>query len=164
MTETTSAPEAEPDTDYEPKIVAYCCTYCAYTAADLAGSMRLDYPSTVRVVKITCTGRIEPFLLLKALEQGADAVMVCGCNIGDCHFLEGNLRAKQWVRYTKKLLAECGMQPERLEFFHVPASAATHFAEVVTQMTETAKRLGPNPLRKAKDQARAAGANEGDPS
>lgn len=143
--------------DFEPKIVAYCCTYCAYSAADLAGSMRLAYPPNVRVIKIQCTGRVEPILLLRALEEGADAVMVCGCNIGDCHFVEGNVRGKRWVRYAQKLLAEAGLPPQRVEFFHVPASAGPRFAEVVAEMTERARQLGPNPLR-ATALSRAEGA------
>jgi len=133
--------------DFQPKVVAYCCTYCAYTAGDLAGSMRLSYAPNVRVVKILCSGKTDPLLLLRAFEDGADAVYVAGCALGDCHFLEGNLRAIETVRYTKRLLAEVGLQPERLEFFHIPASAGPLFAERANEMTERARQLGPNPLR-----------------
>jgi F420-non-reducing hydrogenase iron-sulfur subunit len=140
--------EAKVDQAFQPKVVAYCCTYCAYTAADLAGSMRLEYAPNVRVVKILCSGKIDAVLLLRAFEDGADAVYVAGCAIGDCHFLEGNLRAIQTVAYTKKLLAEIGLEPERLEFFHVPASAGPLFAQRANEMTARARRLGPNPLRK----------------
>ncbi len=132
---------------YEPKVVAYCCTYCAYTAGDLAGSMRLEYSPCVRVVKILCTGKIDAVLLLRAFEDGADAVYVAGCALGDCHFLEGNLRAIQTVAYAKKLLKEIGLEPERLEFFHVPASAGPLFASRADEMTDRARKLGPNPLR-----------------
>jgi len=137
------------DEPFEPKIVAYCCTYCAYTAGDLAGSMRLEYSHNVRVVKILCTGKIDAILLLRAFEQGADAVYVAGCALGDCHFVEGNLRAIQTVGLAKKLLAEVGLEPERLEFFHIPASAGPLFAETADEMTARAKKLGPNPLRRA---------------
>jgi len=133
--------------EFEPKVVAYCCTFCAYSAADLAGSMRLQYSPNVRVVKIQCTGKMEPILILRAIQSGADAVMVCGCNLGDCHFVEGNVHGKRWVRYSKKLLAESGMEPERVEFFHIPASAGPQFAEVVNEMTERVRKLGPNPLK-----------------
>lgn len=133
---------------YEPKVVAYCCTYCAYTAGDLAGSMRLEYASNVRVIKILCTGKIDAVLLLRAFEDGADAVYVAGCALGDCHFLEGNHRAIQTVAHTKILLAEIGLEPERLEFFHVPASAGPLFAQRANEMTQRARTLGPNPLRK----------------
>ena len=132
---------------YEPKVVAYCCTYCAYTAGDLAGSMRLEYSPSVRVIKILCTGKIDAVLLLRAFEDGADAVYVAGCALGDCHFLEGNLRAIQTVTHTKALLTEIGLEPERLEFFHVPASAGPLFAQRANEMTERARTLGPNPLR-----------------
>ncbi len=136
-----------PRETFEPKVVAYCCTYCAYTAGDLAGSMRLSYAPNVRVVKILCSGKTDPILLLRAFEDGADAVYVAGCALGDCHFMEGNLRAIQTVQYTKHLLAEIGLEPERLEFFHIPASAGPLFAQRANEMTERAKQLGPNPLR-----------------
>ncbi len=141
--------DRNPAAPYEPKVVAFCCTYCAYTAGDLAGSMRLTYSPNVRVVKTLCTGKIDAVLLLRAFEGGADAVYVAGCAIGDCHFLEGNLRAVQTVAYTKKLLPEIGLEPERLEFFHVPASAGPLFAKRADEMTARARQLGPNPLRKA---------------
>lgn len=137
----------KPATQYVPKVVAYCCTYCAYTAGDLAGSMRLEYSPCVRVVKILCTGKIDALLLLRTFEDGADAVYVAGCAIGDCHFLEGNLRAIQTVAHAKKLLAEIGLEPERLEFFHVPASAGPLFAQRANEMTARAETLGPNRLR-----------------
>ena len=137
---------------FEPKVVAYCCTYCAYTAGDLAGSMRLEYAPNVRVVHILCTGKIDAILLLRAFENGADAVYVAGCAIGDCHFLQGNIEAIRTVAYTKKLIAEVGLEPQRLEFFHVPASAGPLFAERADEMTARARELGPNPLRKAMKQ------------
>ena len=136
---------------FEPKVVAFCCTYCSYTAADLAGSMRLEYAPNVRIVKILCTGKIEPILLLQAFDEGADIVYVAGCAIGDCHFIEGNIRGKAATNYTKKLLQEIGLEPERLEFFHIPASAGPLFAEVANKMTQRGRELGPNPLRKAGD-------------
>lgn len=148
--------DPQPAQPFEPKVVAYCCTYCAYTAGDLAGSMRLEYAPNVRVVKILCTGKIDAVLLLRTFEDGADAVYVAGCALGDCHFQEGNLRAIQTVGHAKKLLAESGLEPERLEFFHVPASAGPLFAQRANEMTDRARRLGPNPLR-AKRTERAGG-------
>ena len=140
---------AEP---FEPKVVAYCCTYCAYTAGDLAGSMRLEYAPNVRVVKVLCTGKVDAILLLRAFEDGADAVYVAGCALGDCHFMEGNLGAIRTVAHTKHLIEEIGLEPERLEFFHVPASAGPLFAERADEMTARARTLGPNPLRKSMKQ------------
>jgi F420-non-reducing hydrogenase iron-sulfur subunit len=133
--------------NFEPKVVAYCCTYCSYTAADLAGSLRLNYAPNVRIVKILCTGRIEPILLLEAFNKGADIVYVAGCALGDCHFIEGNVRGKAAVTYTKKLLEEIGIEPERLEFFHIPASEGPLFAEIADKMTQRGRELGPNPMR-----------------
>jgi len=134
---------------YEPKLVAFCCTYCAYTAADLAGSMRLTYAPNVRVVKLECSGKIDAVLLLRAFEDGADAVYVAGCALGDCHFLQGNVWALRTVAQTKRLLAEIGLEPERLEFFHIPASAGPLFAQRADEMTARALELGRNPLWKA---------------
>ena len=144
--------EQQQETSFEPTVVAFCCTYCAYTAGDLAGSMRLEYAPNVRIVKILCSGKIDAVLLLRAFEDGADAVYVAGCAIGDCHFLEGNLRAIRTVAHAKHLLSELGLEPERLEFFHIPASAGPLFAERANEMTERAKQLGPNPLRKSAQQ------------
>jgi coenzyme F420-reducing hydrogenase delta subunit len=144
--------QQQPKPPFEPKVIAYCCTYCAYTAGDLAGSMRLEYAPNVRVVKILCSGKIDAVLLLRAFEDGADAVYVAGCALGDCHFLEGNLRAIQTVAYAKKLMQEIGLERERLEFFHVPASAGPLFAERANEMTERARQLGPNPLRTSSKQ------------
>ncbi len=131
---------------YEPLIVAFICTYCTYTAADMAGSMRLQYPSNVRIVKLLCTGRVDVLYILEAFAAGADMVMVSGCEIGDCHFLEGNLRARERVEHAKKLLDEIGLGAERLEMFHIGASDAPKWAEAVGMMTRRALELGPNPV------------------
>lgn len=131
----------------EIKIVAFTCTYCAYNAADLAGSMRLQYPHHVRIVKLLCTGKIEPILLIEAFRHGADAVFVAGCMEGECHFVEGNLRARQIVEYTKHLLQDAGMDPDRLEMFNMSASMAQKFVEAVKIMTERVLERGPSPLR-----------------
>lgn len=100
---------------YDPKVLALICTYCTYTAADMAGSMRLQYPPGVRVVKLLCTGKVDVLYLLEAFKAGADVVMVSGCEIGNCHFLEGNPRAKERVAHAKALIAEAGLDPGRLE-------------------------------------------------
>jgi coenzyme F420-reducing hydrogenase delta subunit len=139
--------EEKEKTGYEPRVLAFCCTYCAYTAGDLAGSLRLNYSPNVRVVKIPCSGKVDAILLMRAFEGGADAVYVAGCALGDCHFLKGNVRALGVVAHAKKLIKEAGLEPERLEFFHVPASAGPLFAQRANEMTERARKLGPNPLR-----------------
>ncbi len=138
------------ESNYEPTIVAFACHYCAYSAADLAGSMRIEYAPNVRIVKLMCTGKLDTLHLLKAIEDGADIVFAAGCEEGSCHFVEGNLRAKKRVGQAKKLLAEVGIEPERVEMFNIGASNAGLFAQVCNEMTERAKKLGPNPLKKGK--------------
>jgi F420-non-reducing hydrogenase iron-sulfur subunit len=151
---TTTAPAANASPDWEPKIVAFCCHYCAYSAADLAGSMRLEYSPNVRIVRIMCTGKVDVLHLLKAFEDGADAVYVAGCEEGSCHFLEGNLRAKKKVAQAKKLLKEVGIEPERLEMYNISASNSVLFAKAADEMTERARKLGPNSLKKSRGETK----------
>ena len=128
--------------EFKPKIIAFCCTYCAYSAADLAGSMRLNYSPYVRIIKLICTGKVDPLFLLRAFEKGADGVFVAGCLEGQCHFIEGNISARKRVHYTKKLLTDVGVNPERLEMFNLSASMGRLFAEICDTMTERVKQLG----------------------
>jgi len=133
--------------DHEPVILAFCCHYCAYAAADLAGSMRLEYPANVRVLKLPCTGKIEVDHILAAFERGVDAVIVAGCLEGGCHFLEGNLRARRRVERAQKLLEEIGLEPDRLQMYNLSSAEGNRFAEIVTEMTRRLLQLGPSPLR-----------------
>jgi len=133
---------------YEPNIVAFCCHYCAYAAADLAGSSRLQYPPNVRIVRTPCTGRLEVDYFMKAFENGADGVLVAGCEEGSCHFKEGNLLAKRRVNYTRDILSESGLEPERLRMVNVSAAGAQKFAEIVRDMVETVRKLGPACLKR----------------
>lgn len=134
--------------NFEPKIVAFCCHYCAYSAADLAGSMRLQYPPNIRIVEMTCSGNIDHRVLLDAFEKGADGVYVAGCLEGDCHFLKGNFRAKKRVHHVKKLLDEIGFDGQRLEFYNLSAAMGPRFAEIANEMTERITNLGPSPFNK----------------
>jgi F420-non-reducing hydrogenase iron-sulfur subunit len=126
----------------EPTIVAFCCHYCAYAAADLAGSSRLQYPPNVRIIRTPCTGRLEVDYFMKAFENGADGVLVAGCEEGSCHFKEGNLLAKRRVNSTRNLLSEAGLEEERLRMVNVSAASAQKFAEIVRDMVETVRKLG----------------------
>jgi len=138
--------------EFEPKIVAFCCHYCAYSAADLAGSMRLQYAPNIRIVEMPCSGTIDHRVILQAFEDGADGVYVAGCLEGDCHFLKGNYRAKKRVNAVKKLLDEIGFDSNRLEMYNLSAAMGPRFAEIADEMTERIKNLGPSPLnRKAKE-------------
>jgi len=136
----------------ETTIVAFCCLYCAYAAADLAGSMRLQYPSNIRIVRTPCTGRLEVEYFLKAFENGADGVIIAGCEEGSCHFKEGNLVAKRRVNYARKLLAESGLEMERLRMVNVSAANARLLVDHLQKMSETIQKLGPSALNKAKRQ------------
>lgn len=132
----------------EPVIVAFCCHYCAYAAADLAGSGRLQYPPNIRIVRSPCTGRLEINFFMKAFEAGADGVLVAGCEEGSCHFKEGNYLAKSRVNTARQLLEEAGLEPERLRMVNVSAASSQKFAEYVREMVETVTKLGPSPVKK----------------
>lgn len=134
--------------DFEPKIIAFSCYYCAYGAADLAGSMRLNYSPNIRIVLIPCTGKLDVLYILKAFEKGADGVYVAGCLEGNCHFVDGNIKAKRRLEYIKKILDEIGIGGERLEMYNMSAAMGNKFAEVADEMTERIRKLGPGPLTK----------------
>jgi F420-non-reducing hydrogenase iron-sulfur subunit len=133
--------------DNEPLIIAFCCHYCAYAAADLAGSMRLQYPTNVRVLKLPCTGKMEVNYLLTAFEKGVDGVIVAGCLEGGCHYFEGNLRARRRVERAREILEEIGLEPERVEMFNLSSAEGPRFAQIVTEMSARLAKLGPSPLR-----------------
>ncbi|MFP3859893.1 MAG: hydrogenase iron-sulfur subunit [Bacteroidales bacterium] len=125
----------------DPKIIAFCCHYCAFTAADLAGTMRQQYPTNIHIVRLPCTGKVDINMLLQAFLDGADGVMVAGCEVGSCHFLEGNVRAKKRVEFAKKKLSEAGINPEKLEMFHIAASEGPLFAQTSREYTEKIKKV-----------------------
>ena len=132
---------------FEPEIVAFCCHYCAYAAADLAGVMRLQYPTNIRIIEIPCSGTIDVLHLLKAFEQGADGVLVAGCLKGGCHFIEGNIRAERRVERAKNILDKVGLGKDRLEMFFMSSSEGSRFAQVAKEMTERISQLGPSPIK-----------------
>lgn len=138
------------------KILGLCCRWCSYAGADLAGAMRLQYPPEIRIVKVPCTGRVDILHILKAFEAGFDAVFVSGCHEGDCHYLEGNVRARKRITKLKKVLEELGLEPERLEMFHVSSGEGPKFAQVCREMYDRVVRLGPNPVRRLPKPAAAA--------
>lgn len=132
------------------QIVAFCCHYCAYAAADLAGVLRLKYPAEVRIVEIPCSGRLDPLEVLHTLENGADGIMVAGCLEGDCHFQEGNINARRRVNRLKALIESIGLEPERIEMFNMSSAMGQQFAKAANEMTDRITELGPNPLRNIK--------------
>jgi len=129
------------------EILAFCCNFCAYAAADLAGSRRMQYPANVRIVLVPCSGKVEVQQILAAFERGIDGVLVAGCLEGGCHFVEGNLRAKRRIASAKRILDDIGLGGERLWMVNLSASEAPTFVALVREMVETVERLGPNPLR-----------------
>ncbi len=139
--------------NFEPIIVAFCCHFCAYTAADLAGTMRLQYPANVRIIRIPCTGKVDVRHLLEAFEKGADGVYVAGCLEGDCHYLKGNFRAKKRVALAKQILEDVGIGGDRLEMYNMSAAMGPRFAEVAREMTERVRKLGPSPIKQNAKQA-----------
>jgi F420-non-reducing hydrogenase iron-sulfur subunit len=128
---------------FEPKIIAFCCHYCAFAAADLAGTMRLLYPPNVHIVRLPCTGKVDALYLLKAFEEGADGVFVAGCEEGSCHFQSGNIRAKKRVQYVKELLQQIGIESGRLEMFNLSSSMGERFAQIAREFTARIRELGP---------------------
>lgn len=128
---------------FEPVIVGFCCQWCSYAAGDLAGSMRLQYPTNVRIVRVPCTGRVSVLFLLKTMENGADGVFISGCLLGDCHYVSGNRRAVTRVEYVKDLLRQIGIHPDRVEIVFNSAAMAPQFAECCRSFTERIRELGP---------------------
>jgi len=129
--------------DYQPKIVAFLCKWCSYAGADLAGGSRTKYPANVRIIRVPCSGRIDPKLVLKALERGADGVLISGCHPGDCHYTEGNYYARRRMLMLFKLLEFVGVDSRRVQMSWVSASEGSKWAEVVGGVTEDVRRLGP---------------------
>ena len=131
--------------DFEPKVLAFCCNWCAYAGADLAGTSRLQYPPNVRIIRVMCSGMVHPNLVIEALTNGADGVLICGCHPGDCHYLEGNLKVETRAEAIGLLLEDFGLEPERFRLEWVSASEGPRFAQVMREMVKTVKALGPNP-------------------
>ncbi len=128
---------------FEPKILVFLCNWCSYAGADLAGTSRLQYAPNIRVIRTMCSGRVEPYFVLEALQAGADGVLVLGCHPGECHYLEGNYRTAGRMVLLKRLLAQFGIEEGRVRLDWVSASEGVLFAGMVNQMTETIRRMGP---------------------
>jgi F420-non-reducing hydrogenase iron-sulfur subunit len=131
---------------FEPTIVGFCCNWCSYAAADLAGISRLKYPPNIRIIRVPCTGKVDPLYILKAFELGADGVFIAGCLEGECHYLTGNLYARDRVKRLKSELEKIGLG-DRLEMFFASAAMGKEFAGATTNLTDKIKKLGPNPLK-----------------
>jgi coenzyme F420-reducing hydrogenase delta subunit len=133
--------------NFEPEIVAFCCHYCAYTAADMAGSKRISYPPNVKIIRVPCTGKVDAIHIMKAFEKGADGVVVAGCLEGDCHFKNGNTRAEHRVKQVQKVLEDLGWEKERLAMVKISAGMGEAFARTAIEFTQNIKQLGPSPVK-----------------
>jgi len=133
--------------EFEPKIVGFLCNWCSYAGADLAGVSRIQYPPNLRIIRVMCSGRIDPAFILEAFRSGADGVLISGCHPGDCHYIAGNYKAQRRGILLKKLLEQFGLEPQRLRIEFVSASEGAKFAAVVKEMVEDIKKLGPSPLK-----------------
>jgi F420-non-reducing hydrogenase iron-sulfur subunit len=132
---------------FEPRIVGILCNLCSYTGADLAGTSRVKYAPNVRILRVMCSARVDPTFVLKALAEGADGVLICGCHPGDCHYVEGNYKAMRRFAALKRVLRSQGIEEERVRLEWVSASEGARFAEIVNDMTEQTRKLGPSRVR-----------------
>ncbi len=132
--------------DFEPHILAFCCNWCAYAGADMAGVSRYQMPPSFRIIRVMCTGRVDPLFILHSLLMGADGVIVAGCHPGDCHYISGNIKAQQRVKFLKSLLEQTGLS-DRIEMYYVSAGEGSRFGNLITEFTEKIRKLGPNPLK-----------------
>ena len=129
---------------FEPKIIGFCCNWCAYAGADLAGISRIQYPPNLRMIRVMCSGTIDPVYVLEAFQKGADGVFIGGCHPGDCHYMTGNYKTMRKVVLIKRLLSQLGISPQRLKLEWVSAAEGQRFAQVVTDFIAEVKELGPN--------------------
>ena len=132
---------------HEPQILAFCCHYCAYAAADLAGTARVQYPTNIRIVRVPCSGKVDPLHIMQAFENGVDGVLVAGCLEGGCHFQEGNLRARRRVDHISQILEEIGIERDRLRMVNLSSAMGQGFASTVKEFTQQVRKLGPSPVR-----------------
>lgn len=133
--------------EFEPKIIAFLCNWCAYTGADLAGTMRLHYPSNVRIIRLMCSGSLDPVYVIKALLEGADGVLIGGCHLGNCHYINGNYNAERRVSILKNILHQVGFDENRVWLRWISASEGKLFADTVREMVDELKAKPPNPMR-----------------
>lgn len=134
--------------EWTPKIVGFNCNWCSYAGADLAGTSRMTYPESIRIIRVPCSGRVNPQFILRAFQRGADGVLVAGCHPGDCHYSTGNYFTRRRFLIARRFLEFMGIDPRRLQARWVSASEGQKFTEVVKEMTEEIKKLGPNPMKR----------------
>lgn len=132
--------------EFEPRIVGFLCNWCSYAGADLAGTSRIQYPPNIRVIRVMCSGSVDTVYVNRALIEGADAVLIGGCHLGDCHYLNGNYKARRRMVLLKNILETLGMEPDRIWVKWISASEGQKFADTVKEIVDETKKLGPNPM------------------
>ena len=138
---------------FEPKILGFFCNWCTYAGADLAGVSRLQYPPNIRVIRVMCSGTVSPHHVLRAFQKGADGVLIGGCHIGDCHYLRGNYMTIKRITFLQELLKFTGVEPGRLHLEWISAAEGPKLAQTVRDFTEKIRKMGPSPLKPAKQAA-----------
>ncbi|KPK83855.1 MAG: methyl-viologen-reducing hydrogenase subunit delta [Bacteroides sp. SM23_62_1] len=136
---------------FNPTIVSFLCNWCSYTGADLAGTSRMTYSPNVRIVRVMCSGRVDPTFVLSAFREGADGVLICGCHPGDCHYHEGNYKCLRRYHLLQKYIQQMGIHKDRLRLAWISASEGKQFAQLADEMTETIKKLGPCKVKQVMD-------------
>ena len=136
------------ENEFAPRIIGFLCNWCSYNAADLAGAAKLDIPSSFSVIKVMCSGRVDPTLVATALLRGADGVLIAGCHPGDCHYRKGNYYARRRFSLLKKTLETLGLDSDRLMLAWISASEGQRFGEVTNEFAKQIKKMGPNPMKK----------------
>lgn len=134
--------------EFQPTIISFLCNWCSYTGADLAGTSRMKYAPNIRIVRIMCSGRVDPTFVLKSFREGADGVLICGCHPGDCHYVEGNYKCLRRFKMLQQYIKQMGIHPDRLRLEWISASEGRQFASLVDNMTEKIMQLGPSPVKK----------------
>ena len=133
--------------DFDPKILGIFCNWCSYAGADQAGTSRMQRPPNLRIIRVMCSGRVDPNFVLQGLINGADAVLVCGCHIGDCHYVKGNYKTERKMPIVKKMVEQFGINPKRVRFEFISASEGAELTELMNEFVKEIKELGPSPLQ-----------------
>lgn len=134
--------------EFEPQLIAFACNWCSYAASDLVGTSRVQYPANVRIIRVMCSGMVDPIYILRAFEQGADGVLVTGCKPGDCHYISGNIRVEEMIRRLKNVVHILGLEEGRLKLKWISTSEGVIFARTIAETVEELKKMGPSPFKK----------------
>ena len=150
--------------EYNPKIIGFLCNWCSFAGADMAGTSRISYPPSIRIVRLPCSGRVDPVIIMRAFREGADGVLIAGCHPGDCHYSEGNYYTRRRYAVLHNFLEYMGLERERLRLEWVSASEGRKFAQVIQEMTEEVRKLGPrSPRRLAQGERKSVEQRAGNP-